>query len=82
MGCSPDDEVDALAISPDGSRLIAAGAFTKIAGGRRDLAEFDLRNGFLTDWRPTADFYAGALDFNADGSLLFVGGEGELAIFR
>jgi hypothetical protein len=74
--------VNALAVSPDGTRMIAAGAFTKIGGGRRDLAEFDLVTGFLTDWRPSAPFDALSLAFGGDGSTVFVGGEGQLAVYR
>lgn len=57
-------------------------SFSRIAGGRRDLGEFDLGSGFLTDWRPESPFDGLAVAFGADGSLLYVGGTGAFAVYR
>ena len=78
---SPDDDVDVIGIAPDGTEMIVGGDFTKIAGGRRDLAAFDLSTGFLTDWRPIAPFTALALAFGQGAATLFVGGDSELLVF-
>ena len=78
---SPDDDVDVIGIVPDGTEMIVGGDFTKIAGGRRDLAAFDLSTGFLTDWRPIAPFTALALAFGQGAATLFVGGDSELLVF-
>jgi hypothetical protein len=78
---SPDDDVDVIAIAPDGTEMVVGGDFTKIAGGRRDLASFDLATGFLTGWRPVAPFTALALAFGQDAATLFVGGDSELVVF-
>ena len=74
--------VRALAVSPDGARLVAAGDFTKIAGGRRDLGEFDLTSGFLTDWSPDAPFNGAALAYSQDGALVYAGGDNMFAVYR
>jgi hypothetical protein len=78
---SPDDAVRALAVTLDGADLIVGGDFTKIAGGRRDIAEFELATGLLTAWSPDAPFDLAALGFASNGSL-FAGGDGVLAVYR
>ena len=77
---APDDVVRAIVAAPEGSHLVMVGDFTKVGGGRRDVAAFDLATGFVTDWRPTAPFSGLALAFGESGTL-FVGGEGALAVF-
>ncbi len=78
---APDDVVRALAVAPDGAQLIAAGDFERIAGGRRDVASFDLTTGFVTDWRPVAPFSGLAVAVGEAG-WVFVGGEGALVVFH
>jgi hypothetical protein len=56
--------------------------FTKIAGGRRDLGEFDLASGFLSDWSPDAPFNGTALAYSQTGAFLYAGGEDRFAVYR
>ena len=77
---APDDVVRALLPAPDetswSSRAISRGS-----GGRRDVASFELASGYVTDWRPVAPFSGLALAFG-DAGMVFVAGEGAIAVFR
>jgi trimeric autotransporter adhesin len=77
-----DATVRALRLSPDRTRLYAAGEFTKVGSARRGYAEFSLPQGSLTGWSPAAAFDGYALAFTPDGSLLVIGGEGGVDLFR
>jgi hypothetical protein len=74
--------VHALGVSPDGRSLVVVGDFLKLSGARRDIGEFDLSKGLLTPWNPSAPFLASSLAFSPDSSTLYVGGDGELAIYH
>jgi hypothetical protein len=54
----------------------------KLSGARRDIGEFDLSTGLLSPWNPSAPFFAHSLAFSPDSTTLYVGGEGELAVYR
>lgn len=48
--------VNSVAVSPDGSRVYIAGAFTQVAGQTRyRAASFDTATGQLTSWRPVVN---------------------------
>lgn len=76
-GFSGSENVNALALSPDGNTLYVGGIFTTVNGGttRNYLAAFNTSNGTVTSWNPNPDNYVYALKLNADGSTLYVGGD-------
>lgn len=75
-------KVEDLAISPNGSRLVAIGAIEEAAGEyRAQLAMFDLWGGRLADWYTDAytdrclagfETYMRGVDFSPDGSYFVV----------
>ncbi len=69
-------QVNALTISPDGSRLYAGGQFTTVNDGttRNRLAAFDTTTGLATDFDPNMDNTVNALAFNNLQNSLYVGG--------
>jgi len=74
--------VHALDVSPDSKSLVVVGDFLKLSGARRDIGEFDLSTGLLSPWNASAPFFAHSLAFSPDSTTLYVGGEGELAVYR
>jgi hypothetical protein len=77
-----DETVRALRLSPDRTRLYAAGAFTRIGSVRRGYAEFALPGGSLTGWSPALAFDGYALAFQPGSSVLVIGGEEGVDVFR
>jgi hypothetical protein len=73
---SLNDSVQALAVSPDGSRLYAAGAFTSIDGqSRPSLAAFDTATGTLSNtWTPRLDRISDRMALGTSGNRVYVGG--------
>ncbi|MBA2578323.1 MAG: fibronectin type III domain-containing protein, partial [Euzebyaceae bacterium] len=71
--------VRALAVSPDGTRLYAGGAFTTVDGvNRRRAVAFDLPSGnTVATWRPFFDAPVGAIA--TAGSTVYLGGTFTLA---
>ncbi|GII99195.1 PKD domain-containing protein [Sediminihabitans luteus] len=65
----------AMAVSPDGTRLYVAGAFTQIAGqARYRLAAFDTATGQLVaNWRPGTN--TTVIDIKATNSTVYITGE-------
>ena len=79
---APDDVVRALAVAPDGAQLVVAGDFERVGGGTTRRRVVRTREAaIVTDWRPVAPFSGLALAFGEAG-MVFVGGEGALAVFR
>jgi hypothetical protein len=78
----PDDTVHALCLDPAGSTLYAGGDFTQMGRAERDAAQFDTAAGFLLGWRPSAAFNGRTCTTSADGSTLFLGGEGAFSVYR
>jgi hypothetical protein len=68
--------VQALAVSPDGSRLYAAGEFTSVDGqSRPSLSAFDTATGALSDtWTPRLDRISDRMALAASGDRVYVGG--------
>jgi hypothetical protein len=77
-----DRTVRALRLSTDRARLYAAGEFEKIGTAHRGYAEFSAPQGSLTGWSPPDAFDGYAIAFTPDGSVLVIGGEGGVDIFR
>lgn len=71
-----EGSVNALALSPDGSRLYVGGAFTGIDGETRNrLAALDAATGAVdANWNPDANGAVNALALSPDGSRLYAGG--------
>ena len=67
--------VDALALSPDGTKLYIGGAFTKIngtAGGH--IAALDASTGAASSWNPNANGNVLALAVSSDNATVYAGG--------
>jgi hypothetical protein len=77
-----DDTVRALILSPDRTRLYAAGSFLKMGGRTRGYAEFTLPSGSLTGWNPPDAFDGYRFAFQPGSSMLVIGGEGGIDVFR
>jgi WD40 repeat protein len=77
-----DNTVRAVSLSPDRTRLLAAGAFEKMGSARRGYAEFTLPNGSLTGWSPAEAFDGYALAFEPRSGQLVIGGDGGVDVFR
>lgn len=75
--------VDDVALSPDGSKLVAIGAFNKVAGlDRTQVVMFDLGGGRVADWYTsyygldvcdrTFETYVRGVDFAPDGKYFVI----------
>jgi len=73
---SLNGEVRALALSPDGQRLYAGGAFTNVDGATRNrTAAFDIATGKLdTTWKPPAA-NSTVTALAATGTRVYIGGQ-------
>jgi hypothetical protein len=73
---SLNGSVQALAVSPDGSRLYAAGEFTSVDGqSRPTLAAFDTATGALsTTWTPRLDRISDRMALATSGDRVYIGG--------
>jgi trimeric autotransporter adhesin len=71
-----DGSVNALALSPDGARLYAGGAFGAIDGATRNgLVALDAITGEADPgWNPDANGAVNALALSSDGARLYAGG--------
>jgi hypothetical protein len=69
-------EVCALAVSPDGSTVYAAGYFTSIGGQPRNyIAAINAATGAATSWDPNANNNVAALALSSDGTTVYAGGD-------
>ena len=67
--------VSALAISSDGTKIYAGGAFTTIGGQTRNrIAALDSTTGAATTWDPNASNTVVSLALSPDGSTVYAGG--------
>jgi hypothetical protein len=71
---SSTDQINAIALSPDGARLYAAGSFTYIGGaGHERLAALDTTTAALfTEWTPKPNVAPDRFALSPDGSTLYV----------
>lgn len=71
-----DGTVNALALSPDGTRVYVGGAFTSVNGTARNrLAALDAVIGEVdAGWNPDANGAVNALALSSDGARLYAGG--------
>lgn len=68
-----DNDVYALAVSPDGATIYAGGLFTKVGGAsRKRVAAIGASTGAVTSWAPTVEGKVYALA--AVGSRIYLGG--------
>ncbi len=75
---SPDDQVFAIAPSPDGNTVYIGGAFTSMVSGsiiRNRIAQVDSSTGSTTDFNPGTDNQVFTLNLSSDGSKLYLGGQ-------
>lgn len=71
-----NNTVNAVAVSPDGSKVYLGGLFTTVAGTSRSrLAAVNASNGsIVTSFNPSPNSTVNALTLSSDGSKLYVGG--------
>lgn len=71
---SSTDQINAIALSPDGARLYVAGAFTFIGGAGHDrLAALDTTTAAIdTEWSPNPDVAPERFVLSPDGGTLYV----------
>ncbi len=71
---SSTEQINAIALSPDGARLYVSGAFTFIGGAGHDrLAALDTTTAAIdTEWRPNPDVAPDRFVLSPDGGTLYV----------
>lgn len=71
---SSTDQINAIALSPDGARLYVSGAFTFIGGAGHDrLAALDTTTAAIdTEWSPNPDVAPERFALSPDGGTLYV----------
>lgn len=76
-GPAPEEWVEALVPSPDGTVVYAGGDFMTVGGrSRPQLAAIRVSDGTLTSWSPTLTYPVMSLAISPQGDRLYAGGAG------